>query len=479
MKSLNFCFVIDMGCINSTNKHIYAFKRDDIFNASVVRVQSEQSVVLARQGFFEITPQELIFISSHEEPVAWALQHLRRYGLTGNIFSFEAGRRCRTGPGIYTFRCCNADQFYAKFQRCINSMSVLGERNNSSTHPSHLFGRLDSHQQITNHYLEPTSIQLTSLVDERTTLTESNSNDSNDFNINSPDSLHSTSIMAEIIHFPPTVPSYSNISPNQNSFVSSNIYMEQPIRYNHEHNNNVFAQDGSECLDTKKTNTDVLMLLKTSSLDVPPEECAPIVTSSNSECQRVYANVDPLVTTSTSQTICISSTERCYANVEVPLRIDSALTPSMQNKSFQLDLGNEELSQNTFNTPVVNYIILDLDQPRSPSQCSPKNDIGTSHSLSGSSDCIDNIKKDEHESVAAAISYGSSTMPKGSTINNENDALSNIESSGSYTRIDFLKTFALMKSSTNYTDFDLDNDQEESRITRHSKFVRKAYSISE
>ncbi|TMW45761.1 hypothetical protein DOY81_009159 [Sarcophaga bullata] len=442
-----------MGCINSTNKHIYAFKRDDIYNASVIRVQSEQSVVLARQGFFEITPQELIFISSSEEPVAWALQHLRRYGLTGNIFSFEAGRRCRTGPGIYTFRCCNADQFYAKFQRCINSMSVLGERNNSSTHPSHLFARLDSHQQNTNHYLEPTSIQLTSLVDERTTLTESNSNDSNDFNINSPDSLHSTSIMAEIIHFPSTVPSYSNINPNQTSFVSSNIYMEQPIRYNQENNNNVFAQNG--------------------------KECAPIVTSSNSEYQRVYANVDSLVTTSTSQSICISSTERCYANVEVPLRIDSALTPSMQNKSFQLDLVNEELSQNTFNTPIVNYIILDLDQPRSPSQCSPKNDFGTSHSLSGSSDCIDNTKKDEHESVAAAISYGSSTMPKGSTINNENDALSNIESSGSYTRIDFLKTFALMKSSTNYTDFDLDNDQEESRITRHSKFVRKAYSISE
>lgn len=466
-----------MGCINSTKKHIYALKRDDLFNVSVVRVQSEQSVVLSKQGFFEITPQELIFISPHEEPISWALQHLRRYGLTGNIFSFEAGRRCRTGPGIYTFRCCNADQFYARFQRCINSMSVIGEHSNSSTHPSHLFGRSDSHQQNSNHYLEPTSVPLTSLVDERTVLTESN-NDFNDFNINSPYSLHSTSLTAEIINFPSTVPSYSNISPNQNTSVSSNVYMEQPIRYNKEHNNNIFAQDESDFLNTKTKNTGAQMLFKTSSLDVPPEECAPIVESRNMETQHAYANLDSLISLNTSQNICINTTERCYANVEVPSRIDSISTPSVQNKSLQLDLAKEQLSQSTFNTPVVNYIILDLDQPRSPSQCSPKYDVGTSHSLSGSSENIEN-KKDEPVPAAGAISYASSTMPKGSKISNDIDALSNMESSGSYTRIDFLKTFALMKSSTNYTDFDLDNDQEESRITRHSKFIRKAYSISE
>ncbi|XP_065356657.1 uncharacterized protein LOC135951029 [Calliphora vicina] len=468
-----------MGCINSTNKQLYAFKRDGVFNVSVVRVQSDQSVVLARHGFLEITPHELVFIAPEQEPVAWALQHLRRYGLTGNIFSFEAGRRCPTGPGIYTLRCCNADQFYTKFQRYINSMSVVADRN-SSVHPSHIFGRLESHQPHTNHYLEPTSMQVIAPMDERAVLSESFSNDSNDFNLNSPDSMQSTSLTAEIIHFPSSVPSYSNVSPNVH-ISSSNIYMEQPIKIDIEHNNNISTEETNDASITNSCKAAVKPILKSSSLDVPPDECAPIFTANSGETQRLYENIDSNVAKSAriSQNICSNSSERSYANVDLLPRLD--LSQIGQSKSFQLDLMLEEQQHTSTNGPIVNYIILDLDQPRSPSQSSPKNGFGSGQSFSGTGLNVSSFKKDDLSSVAASLSFGSSTMPKGSTISDNSSMLPNkrMESSGSYTRIDFLKTFALMKSSTNYTDFDLDNDQEESRITRHSKFVRKAYSISE
>ncbi|XP_023306824.2 uncharacterized protein LOC111688549 [Lucilia cuprina] len=466
-----------MGCITSTNKQLYTFKRDDIFNVSVVRVQSDQSVVLASQGFLEITPHELIFIAPEQEPVAWALQHLRRYGLTGNIFSFEAGRRCTTGPGIYTFRCCNADQFYIKFQRYINSMSVVADRSNTSIHPSHIFGRFDS-QPHTNHYLEPTSVQAVASTDDRTILTEAFSNESNDFNLNSPDSMQSASLTAEIIHFPTSVPSYSNVSPN--AHCSSNIYMEQPIKVNNEHNNNISTNEITDPTTKSSHITTLNPLFKSSSLDIPPDECAPILNTNFAETQRLYENIDSSVAKSAriSQNICNNLSERCYANVDLLPRLD--VSHIGQSKSFQTDLAMEQQATTT-NNPIVNYIILDLDQPRSPSQCSPKSAFGSGQSLSGSGCNVSSLQKEDLSSITPTISCGSSTMPKGSTITENSFNLPNnrMESSGSYTRIDFLKTFALMKSSTNYTDFDIDNDQEESRITRHSKFVRKAYSISE
>lgn len=463
-----------MGCINSTDKHLYALKRDDIYNVSVVRVQSDHSVVLAKQGFLEINPQELIFVAPEQEPVAWALQHLRRYGLTGNVFSFEAGRRCPTGPGIYTFRCSNATQFYSKFQRCINSMTLSTDRNNTSIHHSHIFERLDNHQSHTNHYLEPTSVHISAAMDERIPIHESFSNDSNELDLNSPDSIHSTSVTAEIIHFPPSVPSYSNVDPNP-QICSSNIYMEQPIRSNIERNNNMCAHEGIDTSRTINQKSLLKPLLKSASLDVPPEECAPVL-STNSIETRLYENIDSkTLKSNTLQNISSTSFERCYANIELP-RLDSLQIG--QSKSFQADSGNEKQQKTLTNGPIVNYIVLDLDQPRSPSQCSPKNGFGSGQSLSGSGSNIFNIKKDDVSPSTFLINSGSSTMPKGSSIN-EKLTNNEIESSGSYTRIDFLKTFALMKSSTNYNDFDPDNDQEESRITRHSKFVRKAYSISE
>lgn len=463
-----------MGCINSTNKTIYTLKRDDIFNVSVVRVQSDQPTVLAKHGFLEITQIELTYVSPPQAPVSWSLQHLRRYGLTGNIFSFEAGRRCPTGPGIYTFRCCNADQFYAKFQRCINSISAVTERGNNSIHPSHMFGRLESQLTHTNQYLEPTSVHVNAAVND-TIMPDSFISTSNEYNPNSPDSLQSSSLTAEIVNFSRSAPSYSNVRPNHLS--NSNIYMEQPIRINSEHNNNISEYEINGLANRSQHKTLLKPILKSSSLDIPPEEYAPILNSKSAEVQRIYENVDSSVAHSTSTMNSFNkSSDRFYANIEFLPKLDMHIS---QSKSLQLDFASEQQQPlPSTNGPIVNYIILDLDQPRSPSQCSPKNGFGSNQSLSKSHD-VCHFKKDLSP-ISTNITSGSSTMPKGSTISDDPSKLPNkLESSGSYTRIDFLKTFALMKSSANCTDFDIENDHEESRITRHSKFVRKAYSISE
>lgn len=45
---------------------------------------------------------------------------MRRYGFDAELFSFECGRRCPTGPGIYAFRCDQAEQLFNNLQEAIN-----------------------------------------------------------------------------------------------------------------------------------------------------------------------------------------------------------------------------------------------------------------------------------------------------------------------------------------------------------------------
>lgn len=465
-----------MGCISSSNKQLFSIKSDNVFNVSVIRVQSEQSVVLAEQGQLEVTPNEVIFVAANHERVSWPLQHLRRYGLTDNIFSFEAGRRCATGPGIYTFRCCNADQLYTKFQLYINLMSAGGERDRfiNSTHPSLLFERVDAHQQQNaNHYLEPSSLMVAT-VDHAPVLDTQLLNGNNGSNLNSPDSVTIPSLTAEVVHIPSTL-SYSNINPNNSNY---NIYMDQPMPTSSENNNNTSVTGIG---DTVHSGSVAYKTMVKSSFDAPPDECAPVLSPAAVESQRMYSNVDSLAhMQNTTRPQVISTGTENYEPAYVNIDINNSALSYLAHNLSQSNSSPEKVN-NAPSNAVVNYIVLDLDQPRSPSQSSPKAAFGSGQSLSGSRGNLDLFNVEESMSDALSLPCGSSTIPKRTTMSDSRSKLWNpkIESSGSYTRIDFLKTFALMKSSTNYADFDPDPEQEECRITRHSKFVRKSYSISE
>lgn len=98
-------------------------------------------------GKLEINSDELIFHKKGFTPIVWSLKHLRRYGVDPDteIFSFEAGRRCTTGEGIYAFKCPQANDVFEELRDHIEGIAtsnsvedILQTTSNFPSSPDHL-----------------------------------------------------------------------------------------------------------------------------------------------------------------------------------------------------------------------------------------------------------------------------------------------------------------------------------------------------
>ncbi|XP_030638918.1 fibroblast growth factor receptor substrate 2b [Chanos chanos] len=80
-------------------------------------------------GIMELTEEELVLRTRKCEAVKWPYLCLRRYGYDSNLFSFESGRRCQTGQGIFAFKCARAEEIFNMLQDIMhnNSISVVEE----------------------------------------------------------------------------------------------------------------------------------------------------------------------------------------------------------------------------------------------------------------------------------------------------------------------------------------------------------------
>jgi len=67
-------------------------------------------------GQLEITDTDLILYQKGKQPIKWPLKYLKRYGFEAGLFSFEAGRKTPTGPGVYAFKCRRAEKLFNLLQ---------------------------------------------------------------------------------------------------------------------------------------------------------------------------------------------------------------------------------------------------------------------------------------------------------------------------------------------------------------------------
>ena len=100
-----------MGCVYSNSSDS---------DPRIFRVMNVDDRGLERNpGKIEITDTDLILYRRGDDPVRWPLRCLRRYGFDSELFSFESGRRCPTGQGIYAFKCHQAEALFNLLQECV------------------------------------------------------------------------------------------------------------------------------------------------------------------------------------------------------------------------------------------------------------------------------------------------------------------------------------------------------------------------
>lgn len=110
-----------MGCVSS---------KTDIneLHPNIFQVMNvDEMGQLRSPGQLEITETELVLHQRGKQPTRWPLRCLRKYGFDSEIFSFESGRRCPTGSGIYAFRCRKAEQLFNMLQQNIQLRNLSDE----------------------------------------------------------------------------------------------------------------------------------------------------------------------------------------------------------------------------------------------------------------------------------------------------------------------------------------------------------------
>ncbi|XP_032515260.2 fibroblast growth factor receptor substrate 2 [Danaus plexippus] len=108
-----------MGCLQSK-------KEISDLHPNVFRVVNiDENGVDLCSGQLEITESDIILYREGRDSTIWPLHSLRRYGFEGEIFSFESGRRCETGEGIYGFRCRRASLLFQTLQQQIQLRNVV------------------------------------------------------------------------------------------------------------------------------------------------------------------------------------------------------------------------------------------------------------------------------------------------------------------------------------------------------------------
>lgn len=144
-----------MGCINS---------RADIsdLHSNIFQVMNVDDLGnLITPGRLEVTDVEIVLYQREKQLVKWPLRCLRRYGYDAEIFSFESGRRCSTGQGIYAFKCRRAAQLFNLVQTNIQACNSNEDTISREIQNASLSGPSINRAPVPTepNYLDPTPVR--------------------------------------------------------------------------------------------------------------------------------------------------------------------------------------------------------------------------------------------------------------------------------------------------------------------------------
>ncbi|XP_037383594.1 docking protein 1 isoform X3 [Talpa occidentalis] len=111
-----------------------AAERCSLHGSYVLRVEAEKLTLLTMGAQSQIL----------EPLLSWPYTLLRRYGRDKVMFSFEAGRRCSSGPGTFTFQTAQGNDIFQAVETAIHRQKAQGKPG----HGQDVVLRADSHGEV-------------------------------------------------------------------------------------------------------------------------------------------------------------------------------------------------------------------------------------------------------------------------------------------------------------------------------------------
>lgn len=326
-----------MGCVSS--KADINDRHPNIFQVTNVNDQGRP----ISPGKLQVTETELVLYQRGKEPTKWPLRSLRKYGFDTEVFSFECGRRCPTGHGIYAFRCRKAEQLFNIVQQ-------------------HITGNVsDENNPIANNIATNVEFPIPAVSTGPPVQRRIGSGFQPDGYLN-PVTVPSTTRPHNMLSRPGSVSSNGPLSPTATS---------PPPDASLEHNNN---KRGSLVTDLSCTNTNTLLengsvLPNYANLGIAPPE-----TAAESSCH-VYMNIDTKnctkdVTvakelTDIPEKVIETEEKHCYVNIDTKDIENLRPIPDTHFASVPptptIPYGDMEYTPEYITVGEVNYAELDLD----------------------------------------------------------------------------------------------------------------------
>ncbi|KAK7909376.1 hypothetical protein WMY93_014060 [Mugilogobius chulae] len=121
------------------SENLIYFSRDEVdeFWVSVQRTDASERCGLSGSYWLKAESDALILKEpkTRRKVQVWPYKLLRRYGRDRVMFSFEAGRRCDSGPGSFTFDTKQGNEIFSLVDQAIQSQKALAEENRLSSNP--------------------------------------------------------------------------------------------------------------------------------------------------------------------------------------------------------------------------------------------------------------------------------------------------------------------------------------------------------